>query len=306
MDDLLQQGISAYKTGKRDEARRMFITVVRKNPENERAWGWMNSVCNTDQESIHCLKQVVRINPKNEKARQLLDQLLAPPFVSELPLTTVSSVPLGPSTTGVKSMNRNSGFTRKQLLVLLGLGFTVFLIFGAAILLLFVNQEPLVIALSPTSFVPASANIVQAPTQVLPTPTLIPTYAYAPTWTPLPSPTSFVVATLVPPESKPEQAQGNPAPANPSSGSSGSNCSSQLAYAADMHQYYLDAIDYIHAPLISLYQSWIDEAARNRDALGMVEAQRKLDNEQAQVKAEKAAENKRYKAEQASINAGCQ
>jgi hypothetical protein len=58
--------------------------------------------------------------------------------------------------------------------------------------------------------------------------------------------------------------------------------------------------------MIILYQSWIDEAARNRDAVGMVDAQRKLDNEQAQVKAEKAAENKRYKAEQTSLNASCQ
>ena len=306
MDDLLQQGISAYKTGKRDEARRKFTDFIRQDPDSERAWGWMSNVCNTDEERIHCLKQVVRINPKNEKARQLLDQLLAPPFVSELPLTPVSSVPLSPSTSGVKARNRNSGFTRKQLFVLLGLGFTVFLIFGAAILLLFVKQEPLVIAPSPTSFVPSSADIVQAPTQMLPTPSLIPTYAYAATWMPLPSPTAFVVATLVPPESKPEQAQGNPAPANPSSGSSGSNCSSQLTYAADMHQYYLDAIDYIHAPLISLYQSWIDEAARSRDALGMVQAERQLDDEKARVKEEKAAENQRYKAEQATINASCQ
>jgi hypothetical protein len=37
-----------------------------------------------------------------------------------------------------------------------------------------------------------------------------------------------------------------------------------------------------------------------------VDAQRKLDNEQAQVKAEKAAENTRYKAEQASLNTSCQ
>jgi hypothetical protein len=72
-----------------------------------------------------------------------------------------------------------------------------------------------------------------------------------------------------------------------------------------VHQYNLDSIDYIHAPLINLYQSWIDEAARNRDALGMVDAESKLDNEKAQVKAEKAAENKRYQAEQANINASC-
>jgi hypothetical protein len=38
----------------------------------------------------------------------------------------------------------------------------------------------------------------------------------------------------------------------------------------------------------------------------MVEAERKLENENAQAQAEKATESKRYKAEQASINASCQ
>jgi hypothetical protein len=79
-----------------------------------------------------------------------------------------------------------------------------------------------------------------------------------------------------------------------------------LDYAAAMHKYYLDQIDTIHAPLINLYQSWIDEALRNRDAVGLVDAQRELDNEKAQVKAEKSSENKRYKAEVASLNASCQ
>jgi hypothetical protein len=53
MDDLLQQGITAYKAGKRDEARKFFITVVKQNPDNEHAWGWMYQVLNNDQEQIH-------------------------------------------------------------------------------------------------------------------------------------------------------------------------------------------------------------------------------------------------------------
>jgi len=35
MDDLLQQGITAYKAGKRDEARNIFITVVRQSPDSQ-------------------------------------------------------------------------------------------------------------------------------------------------------------------------------------------------------------------------------------------------------------------------------
>lgn len=79
MDDLLQQGITAYKAGKREEARKIFIAVVKQNPENELAWGWMYQTSNNDKERIYCLKQMLRINPKNDKPSQLLNELLSPP-----------------------------------------------------------------------------------------------------------------------------------------------------------------------------------------------------------------------------------
>jgi hypothetical protein len=75
MDDLLQQGVAAYKAGKRDEARKIFIVLVKQTPNDEGTWGRMYDVSNNDQERIHCLKQILRINPKNEKANQLLNQL---------------------------------------------------------------------------------------------------------------------------------------------------------------------------------------------------------------------------------------
>ena len=106
MNDLLQQGITAYKAGKRDEARKIFITVVKQNPENEHAWGWMYNVSNNDNERIYCLKQMLRINPKNEKANQLLNQLLAPPLAS----TPLPPVPAPPSPKPIIS----SGNTTKK------------------------------------------------------------------------------------------------------------------------------------------------------------------------------------------------
>jgi hypothetical protein len=298
MEDLLQQGITAYKAGKRDQARKIFMAVVKQNPDSERAWGWMFNVCNTDKERIYCLNQLLHLNPKNEKAHQLLDQLL------ESPLSSSAANAQTPIPSEAETKNKQAGFTQTQKFVLLGLGGAVLLLFGVMILSMFTKKNSLVIALSPTTIITTSANMGPVPTQVPLTATPIPTYAYAPTWTPLPSPTSFVVPTLIRPTPVPQQAQSSN-PANPPSGNSGSDCASQLDYAAAMHQYYLDQIDYIHAPLINLYQSWIDEAAGNRDAVGMVDAQRKLDNERAQVKAEKSAENKRYKAELARINASC-
>jgi hypothetical protein len=108
MDDLLQQGITAYKAGKRTEARNIFITLVKQNPESERAWGWMYQTSDNDKERIYCLKQMLRINPKNEKPAQLLNQLIAPPSAPITPppaQTAPPSVPIAPLPNKEKSPN---------------------------------------------------------------------------------------------------------------------------------------------------------------------------------------------------------
>jgi len=71
----LEQGIAALKAGQRDEARRLLAAAIRQTPNNERAWLWMYNGSNNDQERQHCLEQALRINPKNEKAKQLLFEL---------------------------------------------------------------------------------------------------------------------------------------------------------------------------------------------------------------------------------------
>jgi len=85
MNDLFQQGIAAYKAGKRDEARKIFIVLVKQTPNDERTWEKMHDVSNNDQERIHCLKQILRINPNNEKAKKLLGTILANDFPFDTP-----------------------------------------------------------------------------------------------------------------------------------------------------------------------------------------------------------------------------
>ena len=75
MNDLLQEGIKAYQAGNRDDARKLFVAVVKQNKNDERAWGWMHTVSSSDKERIHCLKQMLRINPKNKKANEVLNKL---------------------------------------------------------------------------------------------------------------------------------------------------------------------------------------------------------------------------------------
>jgi tetratricopeptide (TPR) repeat protein len=80
--DNLQSGIAAFKNDKREEARKYLIAAVKENPKDENAWGWLYQVANNDNERIECLKKVTAINPNNEKAKQLLNKLLAPPLTS--------------------------------------------------------------------------------------------------------------------------------------------------------------------------------------------------------------------------------
>jgi len=75
MDNFLQQGITAFRAGKKDDARKLFIAAVKQNPNDENSWGWMYSVANNDKERTECLKQMLRINPMNEKANKLLNEL---------------------------------------------------------------------------------------------------------------------------------------------------------------------------------------------------------------------------------------
>ena len=83
MDDLLQQGITAYRAGKRDEARKIFVAFIKQNPENERGWGWMYDTSDDDKSRAYCLRQMLRINPNNKKANQLLQQLSNPKSASK-------------------------------------------------------------------------------------------------------------------------------------------------------------------------------------------------------------------------------
>jgi membrane protein implicated in regulation of membrane protease activity len=85
MDGLLKQGIAAYQSGDPELAHEILEVFVRHNPDNADGWDWFFNVCNTDDERVHCLKQMIRINPHNEKAIQLLEKLAITEQPLELP-----------------------------------------------------------------------------------------------------------------------------------------------------------------------------------------------------------------------------
>lgn len=74
--DLLVQGISAAKAGKREEARLLLAKVVSKDSGNERAWLWLSGVVDSDENRRLCLENVLALNPDNRLAKKGLERLV--------------------------------------------------------------------------------------------------------------------------------------------------------------------------------------------------------------------------------------
>lgn len=118
MDELLLQGAASYKAGDLDTARRLFQEAVEKLPDNEQAWQALYNVSKTDPERIHCLEQIMRINPDNEKAHSFLlklknqnqDSLLDQPSESipNLPAEEPQPVSSPPNETDLNNIEVNT------------------------------------------------------------------------------------------------------------------------------------------------------------------------------------------------------
>lgn len=75
IEQMLQQGIEAAKSGDKAEARTLLEKVVEQDEHSELGWFWLAAVVTDDNEKRTCLGNVLVINPDNKRARRLLDQL---------------------------------------------------------------------------------------------------------------------------------------------------------------------------------------------------------------------------------------
>jgi hypothetical protein len=71
----LAAAITALRRGQQAEARRLIVSILDENPRSEAAWTWACQVAATAQERIHCLKQILALNPEHTAARRYLEQL---------------------------------------------------------------------------------------------------------------------------------------------------------------------------------------------------------------------------------------
>lgn len=202
INELLRRGIEAARAGNRVMARDLLQQVVEDDDKNEKAWFWLASVVETDDERRVCLSNVLHINPNNEKARQAMDAL---------------------EVKARKQVNEEEvipGITRRQLTLILGGGILVILVIVVAFAAIAITSgnnaaqantlgTRVVVELqgSQTAFAATSTQAIIAGTATMraiatetltPTPTSnIPTLP--PTWTPEPTETGIpTIAALAP------------------------------------------------------------------------------------------------------------
>jgi hypothetical protein len=69
---LLQQAVQLAQAGQKAEARQLILQFLQTEPNNETAWLWLASVAADQTEYQRALNEVLRLNPSNQRAQQLL------------------------------------------------------------------------------------------------------------------------------------------------------------------------------------------------------------------------------------------
>ncbi len=70
LESLLRDAIAAAREGDKTRARALFEQVTELDQRNEKAWFWLASLVETDEERRVCLGNVITINPANERAKK--------------------------------------------------------------------------------------------------------------------------------------------------------------------------------------------------------------------------------------------
>ena len=96
----LQAGIGAAQAGEKPAARRFLKAVVEQDPQHEMGWLWLSSVAADPHDAVDALEQVLKINPKNERAADGLkyfkSQMAAAPAAGARPSSTKTAKLPGP------------------------------------------------------------------------------------------------------------------------------------------------------------------------------------------------------------------
>ncbi len=75
VDAMVNEGVNAFKAGRKEEARALLLKATELDPYNEQAWLWLSGLMDGPDDQRTCLENVLAINPDNERAKQGLAYL---------------------------------------------------------------------------------------------------------------------------------------------------------------------------------------------------------------------------------------
>jgi TolB protein len=174
VEQLLQQGIKAARAGDKAAARALLEQVVELDEHSEKGWFWLAAVTDDTDEKKICLGNVLVINPNNQRARNLLEQLEGS-FIGE------RAALLGQGTGGVN---------RKEVYLAIGLGGTAVVILIVLLLSMLSGGKKA----PPSPVAVANATQPAGGDQSGSQSTAQPTVIHAPTSTPIPRPATWTPA----------------------------------------------------------------------------------------------------------------
>jgi hypothetical protein len=76
-DLLVERAIRLARNNRQEEARQLLRRVLSEDRDHTAAWREMARLADTREQAIHCLKQVLRVNPDDEEARRGLERIEA-------------------------------------------------------------------------------------------------------------------------------------------------------------------------------------------------------------------------------------
>jgi hypothetical protein len=75
--DLVQEGIAAYRSGDKARAKELLVEGVKADPGSEQGWYYLAILQTDAAQRKYALEQVIRINPNNQQARDTLAKVTA-------------------------------------------------------------------------------------------------------------------------------------------------------------------------------------------------------------------------------------
>jgi tetratricopeptide (TPR) repeat protein len=75
LDAIYTRAQAALQAGQLAESQRLLVQVLQADPRHEQAWLALAAVMTDPDQKLDCLERVITINPENEQAQTLLDEI---------------------------------------------------------------------------------------------------------------------------------------------------------------------------------------------------------------------------------------